>query len=45
MGKTPCQKLGEIDLSRITFQEKRCVLVCIHECMLQTNHILGQSDH
>ena len=29
----------------INFNEICCVLVHIHECMLQTNHILDQSGH
>ena len=47
MCKTSCQKLGELDLSRIDFVEKLCILrvVYIHECKVQTNHIFGQSNH
>ena len=43
MCKTSCQKLGEIDLSIIYFEETFWILVYIQECMLQTNHILDQS--
>ena len=45
MCKTSCKQLGEIELSRINFKDKCCIFVYNHECMLQINHIVGQSNH
>ena len=43
--KHHAKQTGEMDLSMIDFEEKCCILVFIHECMLHTNHILRQSEH